>query len=95
MALKKDHKVDSVEYKDLYLNFEHMIHQGKIEGSNNRSVHSILTAWETEQGVATDRRVCYFEVNFEYDLSSQDNLWTQAYNAAKLLPELEDAEDLL
>lgn len=93
MALKKDHTIDGVEHKDLYMNFENMIHEGKTPGADSRKVHAILTAWKTLDGAPADERVCYFEVNFAYDLASQDNLWKQAYDAAKLLPELEGAVD--
>lgn len=89
MALKKDHVLDEVEHKDLYISFENIMLEGKRE-DGNRNVRAILYA-RTAPG--DERPVCYFNCDFVYDLSSPDNLWKQGYLAAKALPEMEGAVD--
>jgi hypothetical protein len=89
MALKKDHILDEIEYKNLYISFEHILLGGKLE-DGNRSVNAVLFA-RAQQG--DERPVCYFNCDFVYDLSSPDNLWKQGYLAAKALPEMAGAVD--
>ena len=91
MALKKDHTLDGVEHKDLYISFEHIILEAKRE-DGNRNIRAVLFAREQK---GDERPVCYFNCDFVYDLSSPDNLWKQGYAAAKALPEMEGAVDIL
>jgi hypothetical protein len=90
MALKKDHTLDGVEHKDLYISFEHIILEGKVEGTDNRNIRAVLFARKEAGDPAP---VCFFDCNFVYDLSSPDNLWKQGYEAAKALPEMAGAVD--
>jgi len=91
MALKKDITLNDQEYKGCYISFEHMLFEGKVEDTGNRNVRAVLFAREMK---GDDRVICFYDCNFVYDLSSSDNLWKQSYEAAKLLPELSDAEDV-
>ena len=91
MALKKDVVINEQKYRDAYISFGHIILENKIEETGNRHVRAVLFAREVK---SDDRILCYYNCDFVYDLSSIDNLWVQAYAAAKQLPEMDGAEDV-
>lgn len=92
MALKKDLVMHEQEYKNAYISFEHVILEGKIPNSINRNVRAVLFA-RPEKGA--EHVICFYNCDFEYDLSSHENIWQQGYKKAKQLPELAGCEDVI
>ena len=90
MALKKNITVGNAECLDAYIVFDSLQFVGK-DASGNRAVHGIL---HVKKRKGDEEVVAYFDCDFTYDITAQDNLWTQGYLAAKQIPELSDAEDI-
>lgn len=90
MALKKDITIDGNEYLDAYIAIDGLYFEGKTP-DENRKVRSVLLAKRRKED---EYVICHYECNLVYNLSSEKNLWQQAYDAAKLLPELEDSIDV-
>lgn len=93
MALKKNHLLDGTMHMDMYIRFDNILFEGK-EGDEKRITRGIMLGYESKEAAdAGEKQICYFDVGFVYDLTSTDNLWVQAYSAAKALPEMADAVD--
>lgn len=93
MALQKDHTLDGVEHKALYIRFQHVIPEGKI--GDKVKVRAVLFAYASKEHADSENAmpVCYFDAGFEYDLSLPDNLWAQGYSAAKSIPAMQGSVD--
>ena len=93
MALQKTHSLAGVVHENLYIRFHHIILKEKVGATVN--VRGVLFAHETkEKADEGSQPVCYFDVEFAYDLTSTKNIWEQAYDAAKSLDVLEGAIDV-
>ncbi len=93
MALQKDHMLAGTIHENLYIRFQHIVLKEKVGQEVN--VRGVLFAHESkEQADASAQPVCYFDVEFAYDLSSTKNIWEQAYDAAKALEIMQGAVDV-
>jgi hypothetical protein len=93
VALKKNHMLDGTMHMGMYIRLDNLIFEGK-DDDLNRITRGIMFGYESKAAAdAGEKGICYFDVKFIYDLSSPDNLWKQAYDAAKALPEMEGAVD--
>jgi hypothetical protein len=95
MALKKSISGNSGYVRDAYIKFRSFYFEGKVVGA--AQAVGELAVYETKQKsiMSPDSFARLIRVNFSYDLTSGVNLWTQAYDAAKQMEELQDAVDVL
>ena len=93
MAIRKDHVHDTVLYPSAYIRIERFDAGSKdMFDPSKANMHcwASIYADKPEAGV---QPICATNVRFDYDMNSQDNLWKQAYEAMKAMPEWQDASD--
>jgi hypothetical protein len=93
MALQKDHRLAETYHENLYIKFVHLILREKSAQAVN--VRGVMHAFSSKDAADSGSQpVCYFDVEFDYDLASTLNLWEQAYAAAKSKDFMEGAADV-
>ena len=94
MAVRKDMVVDTINYPNAYTRIE-KVEFGRKDLIVSGPVYMMCWAktYADKPASHDEKPLCATNIYFTYNIFSQDNLWKQAYDAMKAMPEWADAVD--